>query len=76
MTLDTLILKRTLNSESLKQLSRSYIAEKPEKVNIQGVEIHLVKQNKNGQITDSLEGGCNLYGGRRHLDNRPREGLC
>ena len=44
MTLETLIFERTLKSGSLKRLFRLDTAEKPEKENIQDVEINLVKK--------------------------------
>ena len=44
-------------SGSLKQVSRLDTAGNPEKSNIQGVDIHLVKIKSKGQIPNAPEGG-------------------
>ena len=68
MTLETLILERTLKSGALKRLSISDTADKPVQANIQGVGINIFKnQQPNGKMTSMPESGCKIYGRRVRL---------
>ena len=55
-------------------MSRSYKAEKLDKSNIQGVEIHLVKHNNNGRKADRASLGRIQTGGAAALPTDPNKG--
>ena len=71
ITLDTLILNRTLKNRTLKILSKLDTAEQPAQENIQGFEKHLVKKYIYRQMTAAPEGKCKIYGRRSYLADQP-----
>ena len=55
-------------------MSRSYMAKKPEKANIEDVEIHLVKINNNGRRSDRASLGRRQTGRAAALPTNPVKG--
>ena len=55
-------------------MSISDTTENPEKANILGNGIELVKINNNGPMTPTPEGRCKIYGKSIRLTDRPGEG--
>ena len=47
------------------------MAENPAQANIQGVEIHLVEKNNNGQTPAAPEDGCKITVGEAALPTNP-----